>query len=479
MMSKNADLIGRIEEHKVLHDLNKGRGSEFVAIYGRRRIGKTYLIQQCFRDHPFYFEFVGTHKGSLKTQLKNFAEELSRVFKIRIKDKPETWTDAFQLLTQVLENHKRDSSFKKVIFFDELPWLAARKSGFLEALDYFWNSYATKRKDIVLVICGSAASWMISKVINSKGGLHNRITKSIALSRFSLKETKEYLREKHGIELSDELIAEIYMATGGVAYYLDQVKRGESATQFINRSFFSLNGELRKEFDRLFVSIFDDHQKHVEVIRLLAKNRAGLSTSQMLEKLKKEKGGGFSEVLEELEKSEFIQFIPRLEKKRRDGVFRIIDEYTLFYLAWVESLGRMFRDETYWEKQVGTPRYNAWLGYAFENLCLSHAKQITNALGVSGLATQVLSFQNKKVQIDMIIDRPDKAINLCEMKYTFSPFVMSQSEMQKIRARKRELLANLKRKKHIFVTLVTPFPSKRNKHYIGTIDNEINLVGFF
>ncbi len=478
-MSTQPRLIGRQKEKSILNDAATSQKSEFIAVYGRRRIGKSYLIQQYFKDHPFYFEFVGTHRANLKKQLENFTQELLRTFKnSKLEKQPDSWSEAFYVLRDVIEKLPVDSSKKKVIFFDELPWIASRKSGFLDALGYFWNSFLQKRQDIILVVCGSAASWMIAKIMDSKGGLHNRITKPIPMFPFTLRETRTYLKFKRQANLNRGQISEIYMATGGVADYLDEVQPGESAIQFINRAFFSFNGKLRTEFDRLFASLFDDYQIHVEVVRALAKHRNGLSYQKLAAQLAIEPGGTFSNVLLELEKSAFIHFNPQLNCKNV-GVYRLIDEYTYFYLTWVEALGRTFQDEFYWEKLAGKPKHNSWLGYAFENLCFRHSEQIKRDLGIGALTTEVFGFHSDKVQIDMIIRRSDRVLNLCEMKYTSSSYALSKLEAQKISKRRQELLGQLKKREQVFVTLVTPYPAKRNSHYSGLIIKEVNLKGLF
>ncbi len=483
--TKSRDLVAREPEIELLAEVEQSPKAEFVAVYGRRRIGKTFLIRECFKNRPFYFEFVGAEKSNTAQQIKNFVRELTRTFAIQSQPKIENWSDAFFWLTDLIESlsenerQKNSNSTKKVIFFDELPWLASRKSGFLEALSYFWNSFAQKRTDLVLVACGSAASWMIKHILENKGGLHNRVTRRIQLLPFNLKETQQYLLAR-GIRLGTEQIAEVYMATGGVAFYLDQMRSGESAAQFINDNFFVLGGVLRDEFDSLFRSLFEHHHTHVDIVRSLARHPFGLSSEEIAKKIKISSGGGLSGVLSELERSGFLQFSPKLGNKKRQGVYRLIDEYSLFYLTWVEPIGRTGSDPNYWQRQVGQSRYHTWLGQAFENLCFKHSEQIKLALGISGIFTHISGFRNKNVQIDMIIDRNDKAMNLCEMKYTaHQPFEMTAAEARKIQTRKTELLASLKRKKQIFVTLVTSLPAQRNQHYLGVIDIEVELKALF
>jgi AAA+ ATPase superfamily predicted ATPase len=476
ILRPNQHLIARLSEVQVFQQLEASHKSEFIAIYGRRRIGKTYLVHEYFKTKTFFFEFNGTKDTPTKIQIKNFVNELQHVFKVVIPITPTNWSEAFNLLTDIIRDTKI-SDQKKVIFFDELPWLASRKSGFLEALDYFWNSFLSKSKDSILIVCGSSANWMISQVINNRGGLHNRITRApLAMSPFTLLETKQYLQTKK-IDLTAEQIIELYMVTGGVAYYLDQYRKGESAAQFINRSFFAKDGDLYNEFDRLFRSLFEHYEIHIDIVKILAKSTHGLSQGEIVDKLKISSGGTLTKTLTELEKSGFIHFTPQIGRKKKEGTYRLIDEYTLFYLTWIENLGRTFQDPNYWQKQIGKPRYNTWLGQAFEALCFKHIEVLKTVLGISALTTFTYGFRNKIAQIDLVIERSDRTINLCEMKYTKSPFEMTESEASRIKIRKQELLKKLKTKVQVFTTLVTLFPAKKNKHYLNVIDNELDFEG--
>ncbi len=475
---KSLSLVGRSREISILKEIELSPKSEFVAVYGRRRIGKTFLIEEYFKNRSFYLEFIGTENALTSQQVKSFVLEIERVLKPQIeKPKIANWSDAFNWLRDIVESSTVDPSSKKVIFFDELPWLASKKSQFMQALSFFWNQFAKKRSDIILVVCGSAASWMIKHTFHSKGGLYKRVTKRIPMSPFNLRETEEYLKAK-GISLIREQIIDLYMVTGGVALYLDEVKAGESAAQFTQNNYFAKGGILKDEFDPLFRSLFDDHKNHIEIVRLLAKNESGLSKKEIEEKLQVTSGGRTTDYLKELEKSDFIHFNPKLGAKKREGVYRLVDEFCLFYLNWVEPAGNSAGPD-YWQRQIGLGAYNRWAGHAFENVCFKHADQIKTALGISGTITQISGLRTPLAQIDMIIDRNDKAVNLCEMKYTIDPFEMSDSEAKKINVRKSELASKLKRKKNIFVTIVTPQPAVQNAHYTGLNCNQINLPALF
>jgi len=477
-MKKSKAITSRSAEVDFFLKKAESSRSEFLALYGRRRIGKTYLVREMFSHYNFYFEFTGTKDLKPKLQIQNYLNQLESQFKFKSEVKPKTWADSLNLLKEVILKQKKLPS-KKIIFFDELPWLASKKSGFTEALDYFWNSFLSKRKDIMLIVCGSAASWMITNIVNNKAGLHNRMTSpALHLAPFTLLQTKEYFNSRR-IDLNEQQILELYMVTGGVAYYLDQYEKGQSAAQFVNEVFFGATSILRDEFDRLFRSLFDKHEIHLEVVKLLSQHSFGLSQNDIIQKLKLKSGGTFTKILDELEKSHFIKFEAFLGNKKKLGVFKLIDEFTHFYLTWVNPLGKSLKDLNYWNKQVGKPKYNSWQGTAFEYLCHKHIDKIKKALGIEGLTTQHFAFYNENTQIDLVIVRSDKTINICEMKYTSDSYVMKEEEAKKIKVRKSEILNHMKTKNQIFTTLITPYPAIRNKNYLGIIDNEINIQAFF
>ncbi len=482
-MLKSPNIVARDYELKIFKQADQSQKSECLAVYGRRRIGKTYLIDETFKDRPFYFNFTGTKDLTVKKQIAAFMRQLDvfarkRKIKVKIPKRVGDWIEALEILYRIIE--LAETPVKKVVLFDELPWLCSHKSNFLEALDRFWNAFLSKRKDSILIVCGSAAAWMIKQILNEKGGFHNRVTKPpIAMRPFTLKETKEYLAYREIKGLSDKHILEIYMVTGGVAFYLDQLNPGESPATFINNCFFGTRGEMRKEFSRLFKSLFDGYRRHVAIIRALADHPSGYTQQELLDVLKIPGGGRFSEILDELEESHFIQFTPKIWNKKKDGVYRLIDEYALFYLKWVEPLGKHHRDNAYWNNQVGKPGYFSWLGHAFENICLKHSEQIKDGLGISGITANVYSYRGE-TQMDMLIDRRDATVNLCEMKYTASVFKLTQEEAAKIERRRDELQSLVKKGTSIFVTLVTPFAvDLKVNPFLGLIDNQVNLESFF
>ena len=304
-----------------------------LAIIGRRRVGKTYLIRQVYHENKA-FEMTGIKDASLSDQLMNFSLQMNHFFCDGEEfERPENWLMAFDSLSKALRNQKQVQ--KPVVFFDELPWIASKRSGFTEALAHWWNNWASQQ-NMVVVICGSAASWMLEHVVNAKGGLHNRITKLITLMPFTLGETKAFLNAKQ-IEISHYQIIQLYLAMGGIPFYLDHIEKGKSAAQNIQNMCFTKDGVLRIEFDNLYPALFDNAGNHIKVIKALATKSSGLERQEILEKVKMTDGGWFSNILHELKSSGFISTFEPLEKKKKDTLYRLTDEYSLFYLNFMEG----------------------------------------------------------------------------------------------------------------------------------------------
>ena len=384
-------LVGRkVEQAELSPALGSGR-PELIAIYGRRRVGKTYLIRTFFAPQ-LCFEITGMRDASKARQLEMFARVLQSATGYRHQT-PEGWSEAFQELTRYLEERLSDGQ-RKVVFFDELPWLASRRSGFLPSFEHFWNSWGSRQHNLIVVICGSAASWMIAKVLHQKGGLHNRVTRSLPLQPFRLHETEAFLRTR-GIQLDRKQIIELTMAVGGVPYYLDYVRKGRSAGQNIDAIFFAANAPLSDEFDKLFAALFEHHERHLKVIRALARKQAGLTRQELVRASHLPSGGNMTTILMELETSGFICRTVPFGRTMRDASYRLIDELTLFHLRWIEGKREASDGDGQWIRTRSTPAWNAWSGYAFENLCLRHVPQIKKALGIAGVQTETSSWGYK------------------------------------------------------------------------------------
>lgn len=468
--------IERTEETNILQNALKTNESEMIAVIGRRRVGKTLLIRSVYKKH-IVFELTGSLQTPTKEQLENFAGQLQFFSKSPIKlATPKSWPDAFRQLTTFLEKQKTNQ--KKVLFFDELPWLASHKSRFLSAFGYFWNTWAS-RKNLVVVICGSAASWMIEKVVNDKGGLHNRITKLISLSPFTLAETRKYLLSRK-INLNLYQSIQLYMAMGGIPHYLKEIEPGKSAAQNIDAICFGKNGLLKDEFSNLYLSLFDNATNHISIIRALATKWKGLSRKEIVDISKLPDGGSVTKYLNELNQSGFISSYLPYGKTKKDTLYRLTDEYSLFYLKFIEG-----KRKQSWLNLSELQIWKSWSGYAFENICLKHSQQIKNALGISGVYSEESSFvfkgdeSAKGFQIDLLIDRQDNSINLCEMKFHESEFTITGAYAKTLRERTAQFRAKAKTRKSIFLTFISTFGIKPNMHSIGTVNQEITMGELF
>ncbi len=480
-------IIGRINETEILATAFHSPDPEFMAVYGRRRVGKTFLIREFYGD-SICFEMVGVHQASLTVQLKNFAQSLKNAIGIGILPQtPGSWFEAFSFLEQFIESLKqKQDTGKRVVFIDELPWLNTPKSKFLAALEHFWNSFGSKQSNLVLVVCGSAASWMIQKIVNSKGGLHNRLTRQIRLLPFTIPEAESFLKSR-GVVLTRFQIISLYMALGGVPYYLKQAEPGLSSVQIIDKICFSRGGLLRSEFEKLYASLFDQSDQHIRIIEALRQNRSGMSRNLILSAAKIPSGGTASQILEELEESGFIESWIPFGKKSNDVIYRVTDEFTLFYFDWIKPLGKRDPGEGYWLSKQNDPRRRAWAGYTFEGICMKHIQHIKNALGIGMVGTfhgpwHYSAQKNSSdigTQIDLLIDRKDASINLCEMKFSEAEFTIDADYAKKLRQKKDVLINMTKTKKNIFITMITTFGITSNSHSNDIISNSLTMECLF
>ncbi len=469
-------MVGRIEERKLLDEALDSSQSELVAVYGRRRIGKTYLIREHFAKQ-IIFETSGLFQGQLKEQLRHFASNLKSASQINFDLKtPQDWFEAFEMLKSYIILQKKIHT-KKVIFLDEVPWMATPKSRFLTAFEGFWNGWASAQKDLIVVICGSASSWMIQKIEKNRGGLYNRVTKRILLKPFSLAETELFLQQKK-IMLSRKHIAELYMGLGGIPHYLNQVRKGETPEIALSRLVLSKEGLLYDEFENLFTALFETNGLHQLVVETLGKNRYGLTRDILLAKLGQKSGGWFSTILDELQGSGFIEIQVPYSKKGKDAVIKLVDNYALFYVNFRKNT-------TSWQALQQTQAWRTWSGLSFENICMYHAKQILKALGLQGVNCLVSSWHSKGnnemsgAQIDMVIDRADKAINLCEIKFNEQPFVITKAYSQEMRIKMAAFNYFTKNQKTLFCTFITAGGLIQNTEAHALVQAEISLDNLF
>jgi uncharacterized protein len=466
-------MIGRQEEIVLLQTLEKSDRSAFVAVYGRRRVGKTYLIRTIF-ENKMAFQMTGLARTKIDKQLANFHAALVRNFP-QYEEKPmaRDWFQAFLQLEIALESSAAE---KKIIFLDELPWLDSRNSGFIAALEHFWNSWASARRDVLLIVCGSAASWMINNLINNHGGLHNRVTHQMPLDPFTLAECEAFFKRKSAAYDRYQLL-QLYMVLGGIPFYLDMVDTAQSAAQNINRLCFTPKGGLRKEFDNLYASLFKNADKHISVIEALAKKAQGLDREYLLKAANLTNNGNSTKILKELEESDFIRRYHTFGKNTRDALYQLTDFYSLFYLKFIKSNSVL--DADFWLSSLDNPEVRAWSGYAFEQVCLSHLPTIKKALGISGIQTVssawLGSYEQQKAQIDLVIDRRDHVITICEMKFSINPYIIDKKYAEELRNKIAIFKQSTRSSKAIFLVFITTFGLVKNEHALSLVQNSLTM----
>lgn len=468
-------IIGREKEIVLLNKKFESSQSEFVALYGRRRIGKTFLVRNVFED-KFLFSLSGVAQSNLKQQLANFNMAMQKQHPLPSRKLAENWMEAFQQISELAEKSR---SKKKVIFIDELPWLDTARSNFIQALEHFWNSWASARKDILLVVCGSAASWMINKLINNKGGLHNRVTQKIRIEPFTLKECEDFLISKK-IKFTHYQLVQLYMVLGGIPFYWNALEKGLSVPQNIDKLCFDSNGTLLNEFTTLFKSLFDKAEKHELIVKVLAKKTKGLTREEITKESGVPTGGYLTLLLDELEESGFIRRYIPFGKKERNSLYQLSDFFSLFHLKYIN--GHKVFGKDHWMKMIDHPTYRAWSGYAFEQVCLAHVPQIKKALGVEGVATEVCSWrstQSKKgAQIDLVIDRRDGVINLFEMKFSTGAFAIDKKYDEELRNKETTFRNETQTKKAVTLSMLTTYGLEENI-YSGNIEIDLTMDVLF
>jgi len=444
-------VIGRQTERAVLAQLEASSRPEFLAVYGRRRVGKTFLIRQYFEDR-LVFDLTGMLGASRAEQLAAFDRAAARHGRFRTST---TWADAFETLRVLIESNS--FSGKKVVFLDELPWLATNKSGLLEALGQFWNSWASTRADLLLVVCGSSTSWMMDKLLTNPGGLHNRLTAAMELQPFCLGEAEEFLQSQ-GLVMNRYQQLECYMIFGGVPQYLAMLQPHLGLAQNIDALCFAPGGALRAEFDNLYKTLFAHPDSHIALVRVLAKRPAGLTRADLIDITGITNGGGLSKALSDLVRSGFVRMYRSFGKQKRDSLYQLVDSFTLFACRFLGD--EAVQDPHYWSNSVSSPRHAAWTGHAFETVALLHTEQIRRKLGITGVLIDFGSWVGKadgqRAQIDLILDRADNMVDLCEMKYTTGDFsVSAEDERQMVRKRSVFAAATGTRKAVRFVLVTT------------------------
>ena len=470
-------IIARSGEIETLERKYNSGKSEFVIVYGRRRIGKTFLVNNVFDDR-FTFTYVGARKQKPEKQLQRFAAQLKLYSGSPYAPVLHNWEDAFNELRVLIESKPKNE--RKVIFFDEMPWIDTPRSSFVEALEYFWNAWAAQRNDILFIACGSATSWMVNKLIKNKGGLHNRITEQLYLRPFRLGECEEYLHEI-GCEWDRYTVMQCYMAMGGVPYYMSLLNPAQSLAQNIDKLFFTKNAPMCEEFDELFNALFSNADRYIAVMKALSGTKEGLLRSDIIEKTGLT-GGTLSRMLENLERCDFIESYAQYKSSVRNTLYRICDPYTLFFFKFID--GKNAKDEHWWTNNIHSHSVEAWEGFSFETICMLHLEQIKQKLGISGISTSTSTWRllggekSKGTQIDLVIDRADRVINICEMKFSEAPYTIIKEYETKLRERMAIFKESTRTRKSLVTTMVTTYGVLRGAHS-GVAQSEVTMDDLF
>lgn len=477
-----SEIIGRKQEIRELLSIYRQKQAKLVAVYGRRRVGKTYLVRELFKDQ-FAFYHTGVSPLELKdgnllrAQLEAFNASLIRFGADQVSS-PVSWFEAFERLITLLEKH--GSKERMVVFIDEMPWMETPRSGFMTAFEHFWNGWGAGCDNLMLIVCGSATSWIQDHLINSYGGLYDRVHAEIQLSPFSLCEAEQLLRMQ-GVTLSRYDILQLYMTVGGIPMYLSYVQPGKSLAQIIDGLYFNRKAKLKDEFERLLNSVFKNPEHYKKVIQLLAKRQSGYNRDDISRMTGIPSGKGLTEILKALEASDFIEFYKPFENHQRNRRYRLIDPFCLFYMNQVE--GR-HRGENYWRDNENLPSLNAWRGRAFENACLGHIEQVKAALGIAGVSSEnsAWTLQGMEgedgMQIDLIIDRADRVVNLCEMKFVNTEFEVRKEYEMKLRHRLNWMREHIGKRQNVQMTLITTYGLKYGIHS-GVFQTTVSLDSLF
>jgi len=475
------NFIGREEELEILEEEFNASYSSFVAVYGRRRIGKTELINHFLADKPITFSVTGAYDVKLKSHLENFSNKLSLAFGCE-EETFKSWDKAFQALQREIEKLTLNSNDKISVFIDELPWLAEMKdNGFKGALSLFWNDFASKRDDIFLVVCGSATSWIIKHIIDDRGSLANRITAQIHLEVFSLKETKEFLEEQGHKGLSAKTIVDYYMVFGGVAHYLKLLKPRLSFVQNIQRLFFEKNGLLRTEYNRLFRTLFKNHKTHELIVEHLVSSWSGETLNELGKKRGLSKGGVLSDALKELELSNLITREYKYKQFKREVVYRVSDGFIYFFNRWVKKSSQVdfLGNKNYFQNIYKSQAFKSWSGYAFENICHLHIAKIKKALGVEGVSTQSYYWRNEHAQIDILLERADDVVNIIESKYHNEAFTIDKKYAKELEKKELEFQKATAYQGSIQMVMLTAQGLKENAYSKAIVTHDLKIDLFF
>jgi len=468
-------MIGRRKEQRLLKETAAKRDAQFIVVYGRRRVGKTYLVRETF-ENDFAFSYSGVYGVGKKRQIEEFIKALKE-YGHESKTAADSWFDAFDELRNLIKQSKKE---RKIIFFDELPWMDGKKSEFLSAFEHFWNGWAAGEKNLTVIGCGSAASWITKKVFRNKGGLYNRVTLQIPLKPFALSECEELFNE-NGVRMNRFDIIGAYMVFGGIPYYLSMIDKRYGLPKNIDILCFSDNAPLKNEYNAVFDSLFDRPDKYAEVVEAINMKKKGLTREEIKTNISFSDGGNLTRILKELEESGFIRMYSPVGKKRNGVLYQLSDPFVAFHLTWLK--GRGAGNEEIWSALAGSSVYGAWSGYAFEQVCLAHIPQIKKALGISGVSVSAGAWRSSDphfpgAQIDLVLDRKDNIINICELKYSNHEFRIDKKYDLELRNKAGAFERETKTRKALHLTMVTTYGVLTNQ-YSSVIQSEVRMEELF
>ena len=478
-------MIGRTREIQRLKELYNSNEAELIAVYGRRRVGKTYLINETFKG-KFTFRHAGLSpiemdgiqgESPVRKQLKHFYNSLL-LHGMKKSRCPDNWLDAFLMLEMFLQ--KKDKGQRMIVFLDELPWMDTQKSGFITAFEGFWNTWACYHNNLMVIVCGSATSWITDELINNHGGLYGRVTCEMKLAPFTLKECADYF-SNNKIRISKYDIVQSYMIIGGIPYYLKYFEKGMSLAQNIDQLFFGTNAYLKNEYERLFASAFNNPEMMQTIVEFLSAKSIGYTRSEISVGTGYTKGGTLSKALKALEVSDFVTKYEPFASTKKESYYKLTDPFCIFYLRFVKNHENITED--FWQQSVTSQSIVSWRGFAFENVCLNHISQIKDALKIGGVTTKQSVWHKKPddkdgTQIDLLIQRKDNVVNMCEMKYYGKEFASDKAYHSKIIERRSLIEEHIPKGMVVHSTLITTYGLKYND-YSGDFDNVITIEDLF
>ena len=476
---KNPAIVGREAECAQLEECMAQPSAQLIVIYGRRRVGKTYLINEFFGNN-FAFKVTGAFGEDESFQIKTFTDELARRSGGQYDTKA-SWRQVFAWLRDYLEQRPKDR--KQVLFFDEMPWLNSGDSSFLSVFEWFWNDWASTCTNLIFIVCGSATTWMTEHFAENKGGLFNRQTCRLYLRPFSLYETEVFLKRK-GINWSRYQIVECYMIMGGIPYYLNLLSNRFSCSQNIDRLFFRRRGMLWDEFEHLYKTLFSNSGAHIKVVQALSGKTGGMTRGELAAKAGITDNGNLTRLLNNLIASDFVRVSCFYGKKIKDAKYQLSDYYTAFYFRFLQD--QYGKDEQFWTHANDYPARRAWAGLTFEQLCKDHIQQIRQKLGISGVLTEESVWFTRGdpalnipgAQIDLVIRRRDKVTHLCEMEFSINEFTIDKDYDASLRNKLDTFRRISGTRDTLILTMISTYGVRTNM-YSGIVQSQVTMDDLF